>query len=212
MPSIETIVRSWEMSGASDMEAGATREQVAEVASALGRKWPDEFVDLYLRCNGGDILGGNLELYPLAGREISVAHASRFLLENGWPIPNELIVFAGDGTGNQFGLWLPAEEQSMTMVVEVGDIFEEGSFAVTGTSISGFLHGRSAYYLHLLECPESALDLLGAPPWFKERPSEELTDEDYENVLRWANPGLPEHSVSSYEARLTAAHLRALTA
>ena len=47
MPSIETIVRSWEMSGASDMDAGATREQVADVASVLGRKWPDEFVDLY---------------------------------------------------------------------------------------------------------------------------------------------------------------------
>ena len=29
-----------------------------------------------LRCNGGDILGSNLELYPLAGREISVARAS----------------------------------------------------------------------------------------------------------------------------------------
>jgi len=210
MPSIETIVRSWEMSGASDMEAGATREELAEVARALGREWPDEFVDLYMMCNGGGILGGNLELYPLDGSDISLARASRFLLDNGWPIPNELVVFAGDGTGNQFGLWLPAEEQSMTMVVEVGEIFEEGSFAVTGTSISGFLHGRSAYYLHLLECPESALDLLGAPPWFKERPAEELTDEDYESILRWANPGLPEHSVSSYEARLTAAHLRAL--
>lgn len=98
----------------------------------------------------------------------------------------------------------------MPLVVEVGEIFEEGSLSVTGTSLSGFLRGRSAYYVLLLECPKAASEALDLPKRFRSKRAEDLDDADYEALMRWANPGLPRQPVSSYEARLTADDVRRL--
>lgn len=205
---IEAVVRCWELSGTSTLNAGATPEELKDAASTLGRDLPDELVALYSHCNGGDVLGGNIHLYPVDGDELSLVQGSDFLRRYKWPIPQEVIVFAGDGVGGSFGLWLPGDQIGRPFVVEVGEIFEEGSLAITGTSLSGFLRGRSAYYVFLLESPDDALRSLGVPEQFTRKRADEPDDHDYEALMRWANPDLPEFPVSSYEARLTADDVR----
>jgi len=164
-------------------------------------------IDLYSHCDGGDILEGNLQLYPLDGSDFSVTKSSSFLRNNQWPIPEELVVFAGDGTGDSFGLWLPTAEHHAPLVIEVGGIFEEGSFAIVGTSLSAFLRGRTAYYLLLLECPAQALDALEVPRSLRAG-ADELGDDEYDALARWSDPGLPQLPLSAYRARLTARDIR----
>lgn len=207
---IEAVVRCWELSGVSTLDAGATPQKLKNVVRKLGRQPPDELMTLYSYCNGGEILEGNIQLYPLDGTELSLLTAADFLRNHQWPIPQELILFAGDGQGGSFGLWLPETHIGRPLVVEVGEIFEGGALAVTGTSLSGFLRGRSAYYALLLDVPEVASTSLGVPKTLTRKPAEELDDDDYEAFMRWANPGLPDFPVSSYEARLTADDVRRL--
>jgi hypothetical protein len=205
---IEAVVRCWELSGTSTLNAGATPEELKDAARTLGRDLPDELVALYSHCNGGDVLEGNIDLYPVDGEELSLVQGSDFLRRYKWPISQEVIVFAGDGQGGSFGLWLPRDQIGRPFVVEVGEIFEEGSLAITGTSLSGFLRGRSAYYAFLLESPDDASRSLGVPEQFTPKRADELHDQYYEALMRWANPDLPEFPVSSYEARLTADDVR----
>lgn len=164
---IERIVASWSLSGTSTLNTGATSEELRRVSRRLDKSFPDDFISLYEQCDGGDVLGGNIQLYPLDSEDLSVLRASAFLRRHEWPVPPELIVFAGNGLGDSFGLWLPKDGNSPPFVVEVGQIFEDGSLSVTGTSLTGFLLGRSAYYLLLLESPPEALDELCLPMVFR---------------------------------------------
>jgi hypothetical protein len=207
---IDAIVRAWGMSGAGGPNEVATAEQLLDAQHRLGRRFPDELRALYERCNGAEVLEGNIQLYPLDGQELSVVQASEFLRATDWPIPSDLVVFAGDGQGAVFGLWMPEDERARALVVEVGQIFEEDSLSVTGTSLSGFLRGRTAYYLLLLEAPAAAVELLGLRKGLRTKEADGLDDGDYEALLRWANPDLPDHAVSSYEARLTPDEVRRL--
>lgn len=207
---IDSVVRCWELSGTSVLNAGATPEDLQRAAHALGRVLPDELVALYSRCNGGEVLEGNIQLYPIDGDELSLVQGSDFLRGYDWPIPQELIVFAGDGQGGSFGLWCPQDQVGRSFVVEVGEIFEGGSLAVVGTSLSGFLRGRSAYFALLLEAPDDATRALGVPEQFACKRGDEVDEHDYDALVRWANPGLPQSAVDPYEARLTADDVRDL--
>lgn len=210
MELIGTIVKVWRESGDSTLEPGATPEQLREAERAIGRALPEEFAALYRRCNGAYVLEGNIQLYPLEGDKLSVVQASQFLRSSDWPIPPELVVFGGNGGSELFGLWLPHDGGGRPLVVEVGAIHEDGSFAVTGTSLGRFLLGRTSYYLLLNEGPKTLIGSLALPARFSERDADDLDDEDYEALLRWADPDLPEPPVSSYDARLTADDLRRL--
>jgi hypothetical protein len=203
---IEKIVASWSLSGTSTLNPGATSEELKYVRRRLEKNFPDDFIALYEQCDGGDLLHGNIQLYPLDGEDLSILRASAFLRRHDWPIPPELLVFAGDGQGGSFGLWLPKDGNSRPFVIEVGEIFEDGSLSVTGTSLTGFLRGRTAYYLLSLESPRAALEELGIPIEFRRR----LNSSDYDALIRWANPDLPEFPISPYEARLTADDVRRL--
>jgi hypothetical protein len=205
---IDAILSSWTSSGACTLSLGATIAQLHEAESNLCRTFPEEFFELYRRCNGADVLDGNIQLYPLDGGDLSVAHSSEFLRASGWPIPEELVIFAGNGGGDSFGLWLPENWTRDTVVVEVGAILTGGSFAIVGTSLARFLRGRTAYYLLLLECAGVALDKLEVPPNLRKRQSDALDEENYDAFLRWASPELPDYALSPYEARLTAEDLR----
>nr|WP_290668306.1 SMI1/KNR4 family protein [Ardenticatena sp.] len=201
---IESIVRSWVLSGTSHLEPGATIEEIEQATRILGRQIPEDFVSLYSRCNGGYILGGNLNLYPLADDELSFVSASDVLRRYGGPIPPEVIVFADDGQGNLFGLWFPKEGIGRPLIVEIGEIFEEDCMAIIGTSFTAFLRGWSAYHMLLLEMPDEAPKTLDVPQRFMRKRGTWLNDEDYETLMCWANPGLPDLPISPYEARLTA--------
>jgi hypothetical protein len=206
---IEKIVAAWSLSGASTLNPGTTFAELKRVSRKLEKRLPDDFVALYEHCDGGDVLHGNIHLYPLDGEDLSVLRASAFLRRHDWPIPPELIVFAGDGQGGSFGLWLPKDGNSRPFVIEVAEIFEGGSLSVTGTSLTGFLRGRSAYYSLLLKAPQAAMEALDLPVEFRQRlSSSNLKDNDYEALIRWANPDLPEHPICPYKSRLTADDIR----
>ena len=143
-PNIDAIVRSWRLSGECELGAGATQEQLRSAEQLIGRTFPSELFDLYSQCDGAHVLRGNLQLDPLDGRDSSVVRSSPWLRSVGWPVPDELIVFAGNGGGDSFGIWLPRVGHHAPLVIEVGAIFEEGSFAVVGTSLGAFLRGRTA--------------------------------------------------------------------
>ncbi len=100
---IDIIVRCWEMSAAEAPNEGATAQQLQDAQHRLGCRFPNELTALYERCNGAEVLEGNIQLYPLDGQELSVVQASEFLRASDWPIPPELVVFAGDGQGAAFG-------------------------------------------------------------------------------------------------------------
>lgn len=201
---IEKIVAAWKLSGKSTLNPGATSSELRHIGRRLEKQLPDDFVALYEHCDGGDLLNGNIQLYPHDGEDLSVLRGSAFLRRYDWPIPPELVVFAGNGTGGSFGLWLPKDGSGRPFVIEVGEIFEDGSLSVTGTCLAGFLRGRSAYYLLSLESPLAALEALGLPADFRRK------DTDYEAIMRWANPDLPEFPVDPYESRLTADDVRRL--
>jgi hypothetical protein len=208
---IERIVASWDLSGTSTLNPGATPEDLKRVRRRLERNFPNDFIALYEHCDGGEVLHGNIRLYPLDGEDLSVLRASAFLRRYDWPIPPEVIVFASNGQGESLGLWLPKDGSGRPFVIEVGEIFEDDSLSVTGTSLTGFLRGRSAYYLLALQAPPAALEALGLPVEFKRSCSSyDLNHSHYEALIRWANPDLPQHPVSPYESRLTAEDVRRL--
>ena len=56
---IEAVVRCWELSGVSTLDAGATPQKLKNAVRKLGRQPPDELMTLYSYCNGGEILDGS---------------------------------------------------------------------------------------------------------------------------------------------------------
>jgi hypothetical protein len=204
---LDAIVRSWELSGSSELEPGASYDALQEAQRKLGRTFPLEFAALYRRFNGGGVVGGNIIFYPLDGEDPSVVQSSGRMRTYDWPIPDELLVFASDGSDDLFGLWLPKTGARINPVIEVGQNGDDGGFSIHATSFFGFLRGRTAYYLLLQddEIPRRtlsrALDAIGVPSALR-TPGDDLGEEEYDALLRWANPGLPETPLS--DACLTA--------
>ena len=183
MDEIARVLKSWVLSGSqTQMSPGATAEELADVQSALRRRFPDEFLECYSQTNGGSVLHGNIGLYPLRGAELSVATASAFLGKHEWPIPDELVVFGNNGAGSPIGLWLPESDVVRPIVVEVGEIFEPRCMAIVGTSFGRFLRGRTAYYLALLEATPAALDEIGVPTEYRRI---SLGDDEFDALARY---------------------------
>src|SRR5262249_57471182 len=113
----------------------------------------------------------------------------------GWPSPDEVVMFGGDGSDSLFGLWLPAgsESQESAPVVEVGEIFEEdGCMDVAGTGIVPFLAARTAYYVLLdmdVADTSAALDVLDVPAALRLGPDPD--EQTLRGLYAWAAPQLP---------------------
>lgn len=205
---LASVVNSWRLSGICDLGPGATDSELKEAEKKLRRKFPPALIDLYRQCNGAYILGGNIMIDPLDGKKLSVVQSSDFLREAKWPIPDEAVVFGTDGSGDLFALWLPTDRIERPIVIEVGSIFQPGSFSIVGTSLSRFLRSRTAYYLLLEECEGSAIDAINVPSRFKECAPDKLDDDVYEAIFRWSDPDLPDFPLSPYDAHLTADDVR----
>ena len=185
---IETIVRSWKISGDSDLEKPASAAQIRKVEERLGLSLSEECVALYRLCNGADVLSGNISIYPLYGRKRSLLWAANYFRDYDEPIPPGMVVFAGNGLGGFFGFW-PMPDGTTQVIESDGN----GSMTVVGTSLARFLRGRSAYYF-LGEEADAPLDLLGLPTHLR-APS--MLEGGYELMMCWADPGLPEARRSS---------------
>jgi hypothetical protein len=161
-----------------------------------------------------DLLHGNLQISPLSGSEGDITIF--WLTENAKEViddfPDEVVVIGGNGGDEQFGVWLPAAHPASPRpipVLEIGELFGDPPFAIAGTTITRFLRGWSAYYLMLLEADDTSLDALDVPLELRRQP-DELDDDAFADVFRWADPAIPDPSIDPYTRGLSGAELRRL--
>jgi hypothetical protein len=147
---IDLILKAWEVSDNTFLSPGASDDAIAVLERVLHGSLPGDMRACYQRTDGADVLGGNIALYPIEGAKFSVCELSQFYRDCKWPVPEDLVIFAGDGCGDPFGIWAPSGGGSKPLIVQVGAIFfDRRCMAVVGTSFSRFLLGRTAYYLLL---------------------------------------------------------------
>jgi hypothetical protein len=212
--SLEKVLTAW--SASADLHSpnpGAPPHDLERAQADIGRPLPDDAIELYRELDGGELLHGNLNLLPLLpeGVTLAVTTSSDLLRSWDWPIPDELLIFGGDGTGDQFGIWLPTARDARPLIVQVGEIFEERSFAIVGDDLPGFLLARTAFYLLSFaedEDTSAGLAALDLPDRLRELPADG-DDDTYFELLAWANPELPDPRPDPYERGLTAAEVGA---
>ena len=130
--------------------------------------------------------------------------------EWGWHISPEVQLFAGDGGGDHFGIWLPETESKIFdhPIIEIGQIFEPGCMGVVGTNLTSFLLGRTVWSL--------LLDKLQVPQRIRSfKPFGNDTERQYLEIIKWADPLLPDSLLSdipysSYRQEYTVTDLKKL--
>ena len=210
---MDAILAAWRLTASlhDGMGAAATVQQLDEAERMLGRPLPLQLREVYEFSNGIGVLGGNTVFDSLDRLARPGESAADTFRNAGWPIPDEVVMFGGDGSDGLFGLWLPAgtERRESAPVVAVGEIFEEGCMDVAGTGIAAFLAARTAYYLvAYMDAADTseALDVLGVPAEFR---TEEPDEQTFVRIHAWADPELP-GPPDPYEARLTPDDLRSM--
>lgn len=211
------MVKAWALSMESpfggpwhEFNAGASNAELDAAEEAIGRRLPEPLRALYRFSNGMGVLGGDLNFVPLAGPGDTgnLVTLSDELRSSQWPIPDEMIVFGGNGADEIFGIWLPTDEEwaGPALVVGVGEIFEPDCLAVYGTSLSRFLRAWTAARLLEWDDHAAALDALGLPTDRRRDPSCE--EEAYAECFGWADPDLPYDDPDPYSQRLTPKAIR----
>jgi hypothetical protein len=212
---IERVLAAWRLSAArGELGEAASEGTIAEAERALGRPVPYDLKVLYRFSNGMGPLGGNLAVVPLHdtehadGEEIGLVNLGDRLRSWDWPIPDEVLVFGGNGGDDQFGIWYPsgAPADGPTPVVMIGSIFEPGCLALAGTDLPKFLLAWSGYYLALLDAPTEALDALGLPDSLRRIDK----DGSFAPYFRWADPSLPDPVPDPYSQRMDAEEIAAV--
>lgn len=211
---LHAVIAAWELaSSLQRLRPGAADERFEAAEHELGRPLPQSFRRLYTYADGGDLLGGNLQLHPLVPDrpgELSVATASRLMREWKWAVPDELVIFGGDGAGDAFGFWLPARRSAADApVVQLSD---SGDMAVVGTSLVGFLRGWTAYYLAVEAGAHDVADALASlrVPDELARLDESGSDEEFFAFMCWGDPKLPDPRPDPNESGYDADDLRML--
>lgn len=203
--SMRQVLKSWILAeDAGGGPPGVSLESLAAVEEELERPLPEEVRELYRTFNGGDFAFSNLSIEGL----YSLTTQSDQLREWEWPIPDELVIFGGNGSDDMYGIWLPASNiPHAPVVVSVGEAMD--SYAVVGDTLAGFLAARSAYYLlsDFVDSfdPVPALDALGVPAEL--RIGFTWDDAFSFNLLNWANPNLPDKTPDSYQRGLSVAQI-----
>ena len=209
------VLAAWDASA--DLHStnpGASSDGLERAQGEIGRPLPAAAVDLYRALDGGSLLHGNLNLLPLLpeGVTLALTTSSDVLRSWDWPIPDELLIFGDNGAGDVFGIWLPTARDAQPVIVQVGEIFEERSFAIVGDDLSSFLLAHSAFYLLSFaedEDVDAALAAIGLPEHLRELDLED-GDEAYFELLLWANPELPDPRPDPYTRGLTADEIGSL--
>ena len=136
--------------------------------------------------------------------KLTLMSLSSKLREWDWLVPEELLLFGDDGGDSQLGVWLPEQEACVDdcPVIELG---ETDVMAIAGTNLYRFLKGRTAYYLLLREADARSLDALGLPTDLR---TDDLDDDHFARIRKWADPGIPDPWPDPYRRGVTADELR----
>lgn len=205
------VLNCWLKNGDIDEDAaGVSASEIDRAEHILGRKLPIELRALYQISDGFSPLGGNLEIVHLFGESenYGLTNYSDLLREWNWPVPNELVVFGGNGADALFGIWLPSGVQPGVAqpVVELGESFETSAMAIVGTSLSNFLRVRSAFYMYDdINC----LDLLEVPAELR---GYEDDDALMAALYAWGDPAIPDCNPDPYDASLTSEEINQMCA
>ena len=217
---IQALFDAWKASGAfAVIEAPATQAEIQAAEQKIGATLSQTLREVYPLFNGG--WAWQLDFYPLdvppEHPSFALANANEEYIEYGWRhIPKEIRLFAGDGGGGTFGIWLPETGNPIFSypIIEVGEMpDEEGCMGVAGTNLLSFLRGWSAYRLMLEELNESKevafLDSLQVPQSLR---PEQFADsqEKFAQLRKWADPQLPDPYGTSYSQRYTITDLKRL--
>ena len=163
---IQALFDAWIASGLfNSIEAPATEAEIQAAEAIIGAQLPTSLREIYPLFNGRWVW--DLDFYPLnfppEHSPFALVNANEEYIEYGWHIPKEIRLFAGDGGGGGFGIWLPACGNPIYNhpIIEVGELpDEEGCMGVAGTNLISFLRGWSAY--HLMDNEINALNAVEA--------------------------------------------------
>lgn len=199
---LQKLIRAWQHSATLHrFLPPASEEELQHAETILNYRLPESLRELYLFSNGAELLQGNLQILPLEAEETSMGltTATPQLREWHWQIPSEVLVFGDDGSDSLFGIWLPEARHPKFEhpVLEIGTIFGPQCMAVVGTGFLPFLYGWTTFYLMLLEADSMALDAIELPASLRVR-SDELDDEVFARLRKWADPDLPNYHPDPY--------------
>jgi hypothetical protein len=209
---MEEIIRAWQASDGHVFNPAADEHALTALEQHLQLRLPPEFRRLYQFSDGASLLGGNLSYWPLRGQDFSLWESTRFLRECHHVIPEEVLVFADNGSESLFGVWLQPTGSRVfqSPILEIGEIHEPGCMAIAGTNLVPFLRGWTAHYLLLQDdVSAEALDALGLQDELRFA-TEDMDDEHFALLRRWADPKLPDPDVDPYKSRYDADAFRLL--
>lgn len=205
MTKLDPLRQSWKHSPSlHETPPGATADTIAEFERSAAWELPPEMRALYEWSDGPSLLEGNLNFHPLLEGTPGVLQLSAEMRSHNWPVPPQLWIFADNGGGSYFGLWVQGHGVPHDPIIEIGQIFEPGCMAIAATSLFHLLLGRTAFYSIVCEAPAPALDAIDVPSRFRN------LDPDWDEVSAWADPQRPGGPADPYEACLDATQLAAI--
>ena len=209
---LDALIRCWQITSEfHSFKPGATEDEIVSVEQELGFRLPEAVRELYRFSDGLDLCEGNLSFYPLRihSNDMSLCHASAWLRACHWPIPETVLVFGGNGSGEPYGLWTgPHAARFPEPVILVGEVFRTACMSVSASAILPFLACETASYLQMQGLGEIAHDILGVPRSILDL--EPGDDEALEAIFVWADPQVLDVLGSPYENPLDAQGLQTL--
>ena len=232
---IQTLFDAWQATEIDpSVNPPATEAEIQAAEEKIGAPLPQSLCEVYQLFDGG--WAWELDFYPLNfppdNSPFALTNSNEKYIEYGWHIPKEIRLFAGDGGGGGFGIWLLACGNSIYNhpVIEVGELSGEGCMGVAGTNLLSFLSGWSAFQLVMKEDSElwkvelgedkdapnrlqriqTALDTRKVPQSLRSEHHHEDPDENFAQLRKWADPLLPDPYGNSYSQLYTIADLKQL--
>lgn len=196
---MESLFQCWQQTDSHHLiHPGASQEFIATFEEQAGWRLPRDWSQLYSFANGMRLLDENLCFFPLLEDEFAVLHHSetqrtRYQKQ----IPNEFWIFADDGGGEQFGIWVGEDGTVHTPVVQMGE-YDPTFFSIAASSLERFLLHRTAFYLKDIRSVE-AWDRIGLPEAFR---SENHSDNEWKRIKDWADPAMADVEDDPYEVCL----------
>lgn len=233
--SVQKILDAWIGSGAAHLPDGTAAEEAIESAERkIGGRLPEPLRELYGLVNGGWTM--ELSLLPLERdppmEDWCLTRLTEQWIEDEYLMPREVRLFAGDGGEGQFGIWMEecANKRFDHPIIEVSlELWgEDGCMGIVGTNLVSFLRGWCAYRIHLEDEAgqdgiERCLRALGVPeplwedefydrtmhtldlPEFEEH---EHIGHHFQQLRKWADPGLPDPYGEADTQRYSIADMR----
>lgn len=196
---LEILKRAWALSPAlHQLPSAAPEKALRAIEKSLGLPLPADLRALYRVSDGPSLFLGNLNVYPSdARREITLGRAADVFRDRGWPVPDEILVFADDGAGSLYGIWTgvvadPRFPSPPSPVVEIIESEEAEALALAATSLVRFLVFQTALGALQAGGTDEVLAALDVPEYLRRM---DPANPDLERLREWADPDLP-HKVS----------------